>query len=265
MDIVTAIILGIVQGLTEFLPVSSSGHLVLAESLIGNLPSEQDAAAVNVLVHLGSLLAILLVLRRDIVALVWPRIDWRVALLLIYVSIPAAIAGLSIKYALPDDVEHTLLGSPWVACAGLLVTSIILYISERPREERVDLTTVRGGEWWRAGLVGLAQAVAILPGVSRSGSTICSALLLGWRRPAAVTLSFLMGSVAISGAGILEARTISELDPASALAAFGASLVFSLLGLKLVQMVVIGRRLRWFSLYTGIVGLGGLIAFALLG
>lgn len=263
MDVPEAILLGAVQGLTEFLPVSSSGHLVLVGALLGRDLESGRSTATSVLLHLGSLLAIAIVFRREILALFRPRPDLRGWGLLFLASLPAAIVGLGIKKGLPDAaenwVEANLLQSPLVAACGLVITAGLLWTAEQKRELRVRFDDASGRDYWLVMVVGLAQAAAILPGVSRSGATICTALILRWVKGDAVRLSFLMGLIAIGGAGLLEAREISALDPAPAAAGFSASLVFSLLGLSLVKMVVAKSRLRWFSLYCALAGVAALL------
>lgn len=263
METLKAIILGAVQGLTEFLPVSSSGHLVLVGHLMGRDLGGESGTAMSVLLHLGSLCAILTVFRKDVLALFLPRFDLRKFWLLFLASIPAAIVGLGIKKGLPDSqalwVEANLLQSPWVAAVGLLVTAAVLWFAERPRDLRVTWQSVTGRDFWLVMIVGLAQAVAILPGISRSGSTICVALMLHWVRSDAVRLSFLMGMIAIGGAGLLEARHISEFEAGPALAGFGSSLVFSLVGLLALKLVVAKQKLRWFAAYCAVAGVTALI------
>jgi undecaprenyl-diphosphatase len=262
METLKAIILGAVQGLTEFLPVSSSGHLVIVGEILGREIGGEGSTAQSVLLHLGSWMAILWVFRGDVARLVWPRVNWRVLGLLAFVSVPAAVAGLTIKKLLPaaDDawIEMNVLQSPWVAAFGFMLTAGVLWLAEAPREARVTLAPTAWRDYWLAGLVGVAQMVAILPGVSRSGATICTALMLHWVRSDAVRLSFLMGLIAIGGAGLVEAREISEFEAAPAIAGFASSLVFSLLGLWLVKLVVARKKLRWFSVYCALAGVAAL-------
>lgn len=266
LDVLRAIILGAVQGLTEFLPVSSSGHLVLVGHLLGRDVSGESGTAMSVLLHLGSLCAILFVFRQDVLRLFLPRLDLRKFGLLFLASLPAAIVGLGIKKGLPEQpslwVEANVLQSPWVAAFGLLFTATVLWLAERPRELRVTWETVSGRDFWLVLIVGCAQAFAILPGVSRSGSTICVALMLHWVRSDAVRLSFLMGMIAIGGAGLIEARHISEFDAAPALAGFGSSVVFSLIGLMTLKLVVAKQKLRWFSAYCALAGVAALVWLA---
>lgn len=267
MEVLRAILLGAVQGITEFLPVSSSGHLVILAEILGRELGGESSTAESVLLHLGSWFAILWVFRADVARLVYPRINWRLLGLLFIASVPAAIAGLTIKKLLPGAteawVEGSILQSPWVACFGLMFTAVLLWLAEVPRRLHVTLLGARGMQYWLVAIIGLAQMVALLPGVSRSGATICTALMLYWVRSDAVRLSFLMGIIAIGGAGLVEAREISSFDAAPAIAGFASSLIFSLLGLWLIKLVVAKEKLRWFSVYcaaAGIVALTVLIA-----
>lgn len=254
MDWLNAIILGAVQGLTEFLPVSSSGHLVLASSLLG----VRVRLDMEVLLHLGSLAAILVVFRHDVYALVRPRIDWRGLAVLFVATLPIVAVGLTLKVLLPKEqgqwVQGHVMESPWVASGGLLFTALMLWWAESPRAPFVRMTDVRGSRWWDVALIGVMQAVAVLPGVSRSGSTISAALALRWLRPEAVRLSFLMGLIAITGAGVLEAREIAKIEPVTGACGLLSSFVFSLLGLWAVKLVVQRGKLRWFAGYCALMG-----------
>ena len=258
MEILKAIILGAVQGITEFLPVSSSGHLVILGEILGRELGGQTSTAQSVLLHLGSWLAILIVFRKDIIRLFLPRIDLRALGLLFLASIPAAIAGITIKKLLPDAqavwIESNVLQSPWVACIGLMFTAGVLWLAERKRELFVTFENAKGIHFWMVLVVGVAQMIALLPGISRSGSTICIALMLHWVKNDAVKLSFLMGLIAIGGAGLIEAREISNIELAPAMAGFVASLVFSLIGLWGIKLVVQKEKLRWFAAYCAVVG-----------
>lgn len=266
MEILKAILLGMVQGLTEFLPVSSSGHLVILGAIFGD-EIGKGSTAQSVLLHLGSLLAITWVFRADILKLVYPRIQWRLFGLLFLASVPAAIVGLTIKKGLPDAeaawIEQNVLQSPWVASVCLLVTAALLYLAERPREAHVTFENVKGRDYWLVLVIGTMQAVALLPGISRSGSTICVALMLAWVKTDAIRLSFLMGLIAIGGAGLIEAREISEIPVAPAAAGFIASLIFSLIGLAGIKFVVHKRKLRWFAAYCAVAGIAALGWFLL--
>ncbi len=188
------LLLAVVQGITEFLPVSSSGHLVVLSAFIaaGN-PKHLDVADVNVVLHLGTLLSI--------VVFYWQRIwrllgeDRRVIGLLIIGTLPAVVIGLTIKIFFEQMIESALL-------AGLMlpVTGLILLWAMRGMTGKRGYSELTGRE---ALLIGLSQAAAIVPGLSRSGTTISAGLRLGLKPQAAATFSFLLAIPAIAGAGLL--------------------------------------------------------------
>jgi undecaprenyl-diphosphatase len=258
MEVLRAIILGAIQGITEFLPISSSGHLVILGEVLGRGFGGETTTTESVLLHLGSLIAIMIVFRQDLARLVYPRIEWRLFGMLFIASLPVAVGGFVVKRGLPADqiqwVEVFVLQSPWVAAFALFATSALLWVSERPRPVRVTMEGARGRDYWLVLVIGFAQMVSLLPGISRSGATICTALLLHWVRSDAIRLSFLMGLIAIFGAGLIEARDMTAIDPAPAIAGFVSSLIFSLFGLWLIKLIVYRQKLRWFAVYCFVAG-----------
>jgi undecaprenyl-diphosphatase len=207
MSHLEAMLLGLVQGLTEFLPVSSSGHLVVFQSL---LEVEQEGGLIfEVAVHVATLLAIAIFYREKIQNLV-KGLATRSPDALRYIgklmvgTIPAIVVALAAKSYL-----DRVLSNPMVAAAGFLVTGGILWTT------RSTLTIARDPEpsWSAALWIGVAQACAILPGISRSGSTVAAALALGVAPLAAAEFSFLLGIVAISGAAVLMLPGLGEASP----------------------------------------------------
>lgn len=196
MQLIDLIILGIVQGLTEFLPVSSSGHLVIVAALFEACYERPlaDVLEVNILLHLGTLFSTLTVY--------WHRVwrmmgeDRRLAGWVVLATLPVVVTGFTAKYFFADTLE-----SPLLAGCLLVVTGLMLLVTVRfkvgERTER-DLGAARA---WK---IGLAQAVAVLPGISRSGATISAGLAVGMRRDAAATFSFLLMLPAVAGACTLE-------------------------------------------------------------
>ncbi len=206
MTILQAIILGILQGVTEFLPVSSSGHLVLVPWLLNwNAPG----LTFDTTVHLGTLLAVVIYFWRDIWQIVlgvlktlrdrnlddfYGRLGW----LLVVGSIPAALVGY-----LLNDLFEQLFSKPIFVAIFLFITGGILFFSEKVAQRVRDMETIG----WKDGiLIGVAQAFAIAPGISRSGSTIAAGLALGIKREAAARFSFLLALPVIFGAGILQLK-----------------------------------------------------------
>lgn len=201
MGLVEIIILAIVQGVTEFLPVSSSGHLVVANALLQSLgyPATPDLVEVNILLHLGTLLAVLVHYRREIVRMLTR--DRQVAAYVVVGTLPAAIVGVLLKKVLDDSVSHAVLENVLVAGFMFPVTAAFLVFAMRRPSNDGDYTQLGFG---RALLVGIAQAFALLPGISRSGSTIAAGIACGLSREAAATFAFLLAIPAIAGAGVLE-------------------------------------------------------------
>ncbi len=204
MSILEAIILGIVQGATEFLPISSSGHLVLVPFLF-NLT--EPGLAMIAIVHEGTLLAVLAYFWQDVWGIVKGVLDGlrrrqplataesRLGWFIVLGSIPAAVAGL-----LLESFFEEVFGAPAVAAGFLLVTAVLLIIGERMMSGKKALAQLT---WLDALIVGFFQMMALFPGISRSGSTITAGLIRGFDRATAARFSFLLGIPAILGAGLL--------------------------------------------------------------
>jgi undecaprenyl-diphosphatase len=196
MGIEEIVILAVIQGLTEFLPVSSSGHLVVGNAVLNALgyPPAEDLLEVNIVLHLGTLASVLAFYWREIWRLVGS--DRRVVPLLVVGTIPAALVGVPLKKLAPEVLESPLL----TGCMFPVTAMLLLWASRRSEGDRQyrDLS-------YRSTLaIGLLQALALLPGVSRSGSTIAGGLATGLDRQSAGTFAFLLAIPAIGGAGALE-------------------------------------------------------------
>lgn len=225
--------LAVLQGLTEFLPVSSSGHLVLAMAVMEKLGWQLGApVTVNVALHVGTLGAVLAYFRRDL----W-RIavdDWRTAAMVGVASVPAGVAGVLIRKWAAESLEN-----PWVATAGLIVTGILLLAGTRLASGTKDH---RALSVWDALFVGCFQAAAVLPGISRSGSTIVGGLLCGLAPREAALFSFLMAVPVMVGAGILEVHEVlNEPQPPANLVELGLGAGCA----ALVGWVAIAWLLQW--------------------
>jgi len=199
---VTAILWGFVQGLTEFLPVSSSAHLILVPALLGM--DEPDLATTAVL-HIGTLLALVWYYRRELVGLVTaPRSphNRRLWMLLVVGTIPAAIIGLTLRS--PIEI---IFSDPWIVAVCLVITGVVLLVAHRltAGTRTVDDDTVSD-----ALVVGLAQAIALIPGISRSGMTMTAGLAQGMSREESARLTFLLGIPAIAGAGGIEMMDVID-------------------------------------------------------
>jgi len=254
MSLWHAILLGAIQGLTEFLPISSDGHLVLADVLLDLPLTGRDALGFDILLHAGSLLAILLAYRltwKNLIvnALKGKRDAWKLIGILLIATIPGVIAGLLFEDAVSE------LRSLRAAGMGFLVTALVLIVGERlgRRRERaaIPLEDIGIG---RALLMGLAQAIAILPGVSRSGTTISTGRATGLARSSALDFSFLMALPIISGAvakTLLDAFNGEVAFPAMAVSITGlvTSFIVSILAITLLKILVVKRSLAVFAWY----------------
>ncbi len=254
------LVLAVIQGLTEFLPVSSSGHLVLTQHFLGALEGD---IFFDIVLHVGTLGSVLVVYRREILRLLKfdkPAIGYLVGLAV--GTLPAVVVGLLAK-----DLIEDLFHSPLFAASGLVLTAGILFSTKLARDTGQSLV-----EPWepeavppkQAVLIGLAQAFAILPGISRSGSTIAASLWTGLGRAEAARFSFLLSIPTIGGAlvlqlagGGLQGRTDLGHLGLAALAAFAVGL----LAIRWTALAVVQAHFWKFSFYC----LGaGLVAFAIL-
>ena len=259
-----ALVLGLVQGLTEFLPISSSAHLVLVPHALGWRLDPARAFVFDVWVQLGTLLAVLVYFRHDWAAMM--RAAWRVArapgsirrdpearLLgaVALATVPAALAGLVFK-----DAVEAAFAAPRAVGGFLLFTAAWMAWGEMRGRRRRDLTDLT---WWDALLVGLGQALALLPGVSRSGATIAAGMLRDLKRPAAARFSFLMAVPIMLGAGLVALKDWAALppDPGFALAVAVGFAAAALAGYAAIRALLgfLARHSLWpFVVYCALLG-----------
>ena len=259
MSILEAILIGIIQGATEFLPISSDGHLVLIPAVFGL--SQPDLVLIG-LVHAGTLLAIVGYFARDLWAILravlaglanrQPFADdnARLGWLMVLGSVPAAIIGLALK-----DWFEQQFQSPVVAAAGLLVTAAFLVAGERLLRATKTIPQLT---WLDTLIIGSFQVLALLPGVSRSGTTIAAGLGRGLDRPSAARFSFLVGLPAIAGAGLLSILDIftaqGSLSNTHYIVAFVAAAVTGYVCIAFLLNWVKRHTLYPFAAYCAIVG-----------
>ena len=269
MNAFEAIILGILQGLTEFLPVSSSGHLVLFQNLFGLKEAE---LFFDVCVHLGTLVAVIVVFRREIIKILSALLqlvslggqkqefmqkmasdpELKMAVFIVIGSIPTAILGLFFA-----SIADRLFSSTLITGLMLIVTGLLLWLTRKaethaPAANTGELTT------GKAFIIGIVQGLAIVPGISRSGATISTGLLLGVDRETAARYSFLLAIPAIVGAGLLSLKDgFSRTDPIIWMSLLGAATA-ALVGygaLKSLLHMVKKGRLYVFAPYCWLVGI----------
>lgn len=253
MDYINAIIFGIIQGITEFLPISSSGHLVVLHNLIG-LPVV-DILTFDVALHFATLLAVVWFFRNDILKLLkswfksfaghrdeFSKLSW----LIILATIPAGLAG----WYFEEIVEHTF-RSINVVVVMLIIGGVLLLVVEKISRKIDDLKNLN---WGKSLIIGLAQAIALIPGTSRSGITIIAGLAAGLKRQAAVRFSFLMSVPIIFGASIRKAPQLFGADLANSelivlIIAFISSFISGFLAIKYFLRFAQNHSLNVFAVY----------------
>jgi undecaprenyl-diphosphatase len=257
LELLQAILLGVVQGLTEFLPVSSSGHLLLGQYFLG-LDQQRFGLSFDVALHLGTLVAVATYFWRDLLRMARAFVrsftrgrnladpDQRLAYLVVASTVPAALIGFFL-----EDFFETTVRDPWVVVFNLVLVGVLFIVGEAVgsmsrRAEKLG--------FFGAVAIGLAQAAALVPGVSRSGATITVGLFLGLRREEAARFSFLMSVPIIAGAGSLKlSEAVSEgLGLSDALlfgAGFLSSAVVGYLAIRFLLNFLTNHSLRAFAYY----------------
>ncbi len=268
MDVIQAIILGIVQGLTEFLPVSSSAHLIFFPYILGT----KSSVAFDTVLHIGTLVTVVSFFWKDIVSMikalissildlfrgkfmegvkedVYKRLVW----LLVVGTIPAGVMGIAFK----SEFE-ALFNSILAVGFFLLITGVLLWMSEHYKQGKKQVKEV---SFKNALAIGIFQGFAIAPGISRSGSTIAAGLFSGLNRELAARYSFLLSIPAILGAALVQVNDITALNMSliAFVAGFLAAVVFGYLAIKLLLKIIKDWSLNIFAYYCWIVGAASII------
>ncbi len=255
MEIIDAIILGIIQGLTEFLPVSSSGHLELGKAILGSNALPEESLLFTVILHFATALSTIVVFRKDVFDIFKGLFQFKwneqtqFSLKIIISMIPAALIG----FFLEDFMEVFFDGAIVIVGIMLIITAILLYLADLAK------TTDKGVSYRSAFVIGMAQAVAMLPGISRSGATISTAVLLGIDKTKSARFSFLMVVPLIIGKvakDILSGDINFEGGETAAMAAgFAAAFIAGLAACTWMLKIVRQSKLTYFAVYCLIVGL----------
>ena len=265
INLLHAIILGIVQGATEFLPVSSSAHLVIFQHLFKLDVGAGPIVAFDVCLHIGTLFAVLFALKDEVFVILKGLFHktgpeelaggfscgqgFRAVWLVLLGTIPAVIIGFAFK----DFFEHLFTTLLPVGVA-LIVTGFILFATRLVKRNDVALSQMK---WWHAVAVGFAQALAIIPGISRSGSTISMGLFTHLDRQLAAKFSFLLSVIAISGAAVLEwknLRYISQENLAPIVLGTLAAFIVGYVCVRWMLAIMRNARFSWFAIYCWIAG-----------
>ncbi|MBI3585663.1 MAG: undecaprenyl-diphosphate phosphatase [Ignavibacteriales bacterium] len=267
MTILQAVILGFIQGLTEFLPVSSSGHLVLGQHLLKI--ENPDILSFDVFVHFGTLISIFLIFRREIIQILramWKPLTtfkwkeeydnsehFRIGLAIIVGSIPAGVIGIIFHDQIKDAFTD-----PQLVAMNLVITGLLLFLTRLTR--RAEPKPMNP---FKAFLIGIAQAFAILPGISRSGSTMSVAMYLKISPVQAARFSFLLSIPVIGGAALLETKNLikhgAEIGIAPLLAGTIVAAISGYFAIKILLKIVERGKFSWFAFYCLAVGVLGIV------
>jgi len=260
MNVIEAVFLGIVQGLTEFLPVSSSGHLVLLQKVF---KIREPSLFFDTMLHLGTLTAVFIVLWKDIWEILKKPIQ-KLTLFLIIATIPAVIAALTFK----DSIENLFLSAKFLGWCFLFTSALLVSAELLSRRALKSDSKTDSMKWFHALFIGFMQAVAIPPGISRSGATISGALFCKLDRDFAARFSFLMSIPAILGAVVLQAKDLIKgnaaqnevnINIAAVIAGTLAAAIVGFFAVKFMLKIIKEKSLFGFAIYTGVLGLFVLI------
>lgn len=289
MTLFQAIFLGVIQGLTEFLPVSSSGHLAIFKELLGvSTPEGASALTFDILLHIGTLIAVFVVYFKDIKKMVLEFIFMvrdifinakvffskpigkgdkeyvrivsgsyrKFVLMVLIATIPTGIIGLLLK-----DVIENVSSNLAIIGVALLITCVLLLIAHTSENLR---KTPKNIPYWQAAIVGVVQGIATIPGISRSGSTIAACLFLGFDKKFAVKYSFIMSIPAILGALVLDIKDVSFSEIGGSMWLYYVigmlfSAVIGYFCIRLVNYLVKERKFNYFAYYCAVIGLVAII------
>ena len=254
MDILEAIVLGIIQGLTEFLPVSSSGHLELVKAILGDNSAAEQSLTFTVVLHFATALSTIVVFKNEVEEILrgllqfkWNS-EFKFSLKIIISMLPAVIVGLVFE----KELESLFGGKILLVGCMLLLTAVLLLLADKAKSTKKEVSFLN------AMLIGFSQAIAMLPGISRSGATISTSVLLGVDRTRAAKFSFLMVVPLIFGkigkdlvSGNLNLQS-SEIIPI--LIGFISAFISGLLACKWMISIVKRSKLSYFSIYCAIIG-----------
>lgn len=276
MDWLHALILGIVQGLAEYLPISSSGHLEIFKQILGMEMDGAESLQFDVMLHVATVLSTIVVLWREFVPLVTSFFGWKRDENFYYVwkLLLSCIPILVVAMLFMDQIESLFEGNLMVVGVCLLATALLLSFSyftrtepaAKLRSEGVSVPAGRDITWWDAFIIGCSQAVAVLPGLSRSGTTIATGILIGDRRDKLAQFSFFMVIIPILGQALLDAKdmffggdSVTEaqaagVDPVSMIVGFLAAFIVGCLACRWMINIVKKGKLVWFAIYCALAG-----------
>ena len=269
MSLIQVILMGILQGLTEFIPVSSSGHLVLAQHFFGI--GDNEYIVFELFMHLGTLLAVLVFFRKTLWELIKSVFSWgntvnreqhrKNRTLIFYLIISTVVTG--VIYLLFGTYEEAIFAMPMVVAFFLIVTGIIVFVSDYFIDKGIPASNIG---FLRSVIIGIGQGIAIIPGISRSGTTIACSLASGMKRKDAAQYSFLLSIPAILTGNLSQYKAFANLKPQlliNYLAGFVCSFIVGYLVIAFLIRLIEVSRLKYFAVYCWLIGLLSIVLIAL--
>ncbi len=260
MSILQSALLGLIQGLGEFLPVSSSGHLLLTRLFLGFQTDSPAMKMLDILLHVGTLIPVLIVFRKDWIDMILHPFRNKTLLLLIIASVPTLAVYMLAKKLFPTVNGFSVFDSGWFLGTSFLITALFLLLCDRISFRRTARGSGKVGIL-QAVVMGLFQGIGMIPGVSRSGSTILGGISTGLNRSTAAKFSFMMSAPAIVGSLLMEGKDALELGYASEIelipCIIGIIIAASVgyLAIRFMLKIIAKVPLSWFALYLAVIGI----------
>ena len=257
MNVITSAFLGLLQGLCEFLPVSSSGHLLLARLLLGVQTDTPAMKMLDILLHVGTLIPVIVVFWKDWINMIAHPIRNKTLILLITASVPTFVIYLAAKMLFPEADGFAVFDNGWFLGVSFLITAVFLLFCDL-RGKSCRKTKVGFGT---ALMMGLFQGIGMIPGVSRSGSTITGGILTGVKKENAAKFSFMMSAPAILGSLLMEGKDaleegyIHEIAFVPTLVGVVVACIAGFFAIKTMLKIISRAPLSWFALYLAVIGI----------
>ena len=259
MSILQGAFLGILQGLGEFLPVSSSGHLLLARIFLGINTESPAMKMLDILLHIGTLIPVLIVFRKEWIDMILHPVRNKTMLLLVIASLPTLAVYMAAKVFFPEVNGFSVFDSGWFLGSSFVITALFLLICDR-------LSLRRNSGGGRIGIpqalvMGVFQGIGMIPGVSRSGSTILGGVSTGLNRATAARFSFMMSAPAIAASMLMEGKDalelgyFSQIDPVASLVGILLAAVVGYFSIRFMLRIIVKVSLSWFALYLALIGI----------
>lgn len=260
MSLVQSVLMGIIQGLGEFLPISSSGHLLLARIFLGIQTESPALKMLDILLHVGTLLPVLIVFRKEWIEMILHPFRNKTFLLLIVASLPTLLIYILAKKLTPDGRGFGIFDNGWFLGTSFILTAFFLILCDLLSKRRENRQSSKLG-FFQAAIMGIFQGIGMIPGVSRSGSTIFGGVSSGLDKSTAARFSFMMSAPAILGSMLMEGKDaielgyFNEISLLPALAGIVVAAVVGYISIRFMLKLIVRVPLSWFALYLAVIGI----------